>query len=102
MPLFILLIFLENIGPAAAGPAGPVPTPMYMEVSSETSDTSVQFAKRLAIPDWGGGRSDMFLNLSERPPSLIWYASCTQVFALFQHRPTCAFVIQQKLKAFSY
>ena len=28
MPLFIFFIFLENIGPAAAGPAGPVPTPM--------------------------------------------------------------------------
>ena len=28
MPLFISLIFVENIGPADAGPTGPVPTPI--------------------------------------------------------------------------
>ena len=32
MPLFILFIYFENIGPAAAGPAGPVPTPMIISI----------------------------------------------------------------------
>ena len=34
-PYSYYLFILENIGPAAAGPAGPVPTPMPMLASSE-------------------------------------------------------------------
>ena len=49
MPIFandVFFFFLENIGPAAAGPAGPVPTPMVESV------TELFYIKRTLSLPW--------------------------------------------------